>query len=81
MVLQSILYLEHYNDFVYFQFLVEENETIQKEKLQEEYNDRYPLFMCWWLVESQQYATSLLNLVPVAVLLSPVFCFLVFRAE
>ena len=26
-----------------FQFLVEENETIQKEKLQEEYNDEYPL--------------------------------------
>jgi len=27
---------------VVFQFLVEENETIQKEQLQEEYNDEYP---------------------------------------
>lgn len=27
------------------QFLVEENETIHKEKLQEEYNDEYPLYL------------------------------------
>ena len=27
----------------FFQFLVEENEKFQKEKLQEDYNDAYPL--------------------------------------
>ena len=30
---------------LYFQFLVEENDKFQKEKLQEDYNDAYPLIL------------------------------------
>lgn len=34
--------------FFHLQFLVEENETINKEKLQEDYNDAYPFYLFWF---------------------------------